>query len=121
MRGEDLGTDGPGREIVCCEQGPPVMARTRTCKLIVVGGRPEKDLFFDLRSDPQELHNLLGTPQVAEEVKHLRAAIAAWRPNGLPPRYVDLQAPQIIAPNVPPPGVEHRKAITDYFQRKMQE
>ena len=94
------------------------MARTRTCKLIVVGGRPERDLFFDLHSDPQELHNLLGTPQVEEEVEHLRAAITAWRPKGLPKHYVDLQAPQISGPNVPPPGVNHRKAIMDYFRRR---
>ena len=120
MRGEDLGMDGPSRQIVFCEQGPPVMARTRSCKLVVLGGPPEKDLFFDLRKDPQELHNLVGTPQVAEEVEHLRSAIAAWRPKRLPSTYVDLQAPQIRGPNVPPPGVDHRKAIIEYYERKMQ-
>ena len=30
MHGEDLAADGPNRQIVFCEQGPPVMARTRS-------------------------------------------------------------------------------------------
>ena len=97
------------------------MARTRDCKLLVMGGPPEKDLFFDLRHDPLEMHNLAGTPEVQGEIQRLRAAIAAWRPKALQPRYVDLNAPQIRGPNVPPPGLNHRQAIIDYYQAKMQE
>jgi arylsulfatase A-like enzyme len=121
MHGEDLGADGPNRQIIFCEQGPPVMARTGCQKLLVMGGPPEKDLFFDLRSDPLEMHNLAGTPEGREEVARLRAAIAAWRPKPLRGRYVDLQAPQIRGPNVPPPGLDHRQAIIDYYQAKMRE
>jgi arylsulfatase A-like enzyme len=121
MHGEDLGADGPNRRIVFCEQGPPVMARTRESKLLVMGGPPEKDLFFDLRRDPLEMHNLAGTPQVQDEIKRLRAAIAAWRPKPLQPHYVDLSAPQIRGPNVPPPGLDHRQAVIEYFEAKMRE
>ena len=121
MHGEDLWADGPNRQIVFCEQGPPVMARSRSWKLLVLGGPPEKDLVFNLFSDPLEMHNLAGTPQVREEVERLRAAIAAWRPQPLERRYVNLQAPQISGPNVPPPGTDHRPAIIDYYQAKMRE
>jgi hypothetical protein len=67
------------------------------------------------------MHNLAGTPQVQDEIKRLRAAIAAWRPKRLQPHYVDLSAPQIRRPNVPPPGLGHRQAIIEYYEAKMRE
>ena len=49
----------------------------------------------------------------------LTAAIAAWRPGPLPERYLDMSAPQISGPNVPPPGLAHRQAVMEYYQAKM--
>ena len=112
------------------------MARTRTHKLILTGtvtslvAAGHKNgtvtlppagatLFFNLTDDPLELHDLAGSPQAEPELQRLKAAIANWRPPKVPKRFVDLQAPQIRGPNVPPPGLEHRQAIIDYYDRKM--
>jgi arylsulfatase A-like enzyme len=122
MPGEDLGAELPGREIVFCESGGnQTMARTQSHKLILDGKRPGQSLFFDLRVDPLELRNLLGSPEAQDEIQRLSAAIAAWRPHAMPNRYVDPQAPQIQGPNVPPPGLEHRQPIMDYYRAKMHE
>ena len=121
MRGEDLGSESQGREIVFCESGPNrVMARTRTHKLLLTGNPPEQALFYDLQADPLESRNLSGLPESQDEIRRLTAAIAAWRPQPVSPRYVDLQAPQIRGSNVPPPGLAHRQQIIDYYQSKMQ-
>jgi len=120
MRGEDLATENAGREIVFCEAGPnQAMARTQSHKLIVTRKASGENLFFDLREDPLELHNLSGSPEFEHEVQRLKAAIASWRPQKMPERFVDLQAPQIHGPNVPPPGLEHRQAIMEYYRAKM--
>jgi len=122
MRGEDLGVDGPQREVGFCEYGPKLeMHRTQSDKLILAGWSPGESLFFDLRKDPLEMHNLYHSPEVQAKVKRLTAAIAAWRPQPAPERYVDLQAPQIQGPNVPPPGLKHREEIIEYFRAKMQQ
>jgi arylsulfatase A-like enzyme len=122
MRGEDLGTEGPQREVVFCEYGPKLaMARTQSEKLILVGWSSGESLFFDLRKDPLEMHNLYRSPEVQAKVKRLTEAIAAWRPQPVPERYVDLQALQIRGPNVPPPGLKHREEIIKYFRAKMQQ
>lgn len=122
MRGEDLGAPTPARTIVFAESGPnQVMARTRTHKLLLTGKAPGQSLFFDLQADPLELHDLSASPQSQEEIRRLTAALAVWRPQPLSSRYVDLQAPQIRGPNVPPPGTEHRQAIMDYYRAKMQQ
>jgi len=120
MCGEDLGKEDPGREVVFCEAGPnQAMARTRSYKLIVTRKPSGENLFFDLQKDPWELHNLYGSPEVEREVERLKAALAGWRPQQMPERFVDLQAPQIQGPNVPPPGLAHRQAIIEYYRGKM--
>jgi len=122
MRGEDLGSDGPAREIVFCESGQNlVMARTRTHKLILARGPRASSLFFDLEKDPLEMHSLYGSPQAAAEINRLTAAIAAWRPPQMPQSCLDLEAPQIKGPNVPPPGIGYRAAIMEYYRAKMDE
>jgi arylsulfatase A-like enzyme len=121
MRGEDLGVNAPGRETIFCESGPKqVMVRTRQYKLLLTSGPRGEDLFFDLRKDPLELNNLYRSPEVRDQVKRLTAAAAAWRPQVLPGRFVDPEAPQIGGANVPPPGLGHRQAIMDYYRAKME-
>jgi arylsulfatase A-like enzyme len=121
MRGEDLGIESQGREIVFCESGPNrAMARTRTHKLLLTENAPQQTLFYDLQADPLELRNLSQSPQWQDEIRRLTAAIAAWRPQPVSKRFVDMQAPQIRGPNVPSPGLEHRQEISDYYKRRMQ-
>jgi arylsulfatase len=122
MPGEDLGADLPGREIVFCEYGPNhAMARTRSQKLILNVKAPQQSLLFDLQADPLEMRNLFESPEAQDEIRRLSEAISAWRPRDMPKRYVDPQAPQIHGPNVPPPGLEHRQPIMDYYRAKMDE
>jgi arylsulfatase len=119
MCGEDLGQEAPGRDIVFCEAGPArAMARTRSHKLLT-GAASGETLFFNLAEDPCELHNLAGSAHAEPEFQRLRAAIANWRPRNMPPRFTDLQAPQIRGPNVPPLSLEHRQAIVEYYQGKI--
>jgi len=121
MRGEDLGSETPTRDVVFCESGRgQVMARTRSHKLILTAAPSGKNLLFDLRADPWEINNLYEAPQYRGERERLEAVIAAWRPTKVAARYVDLEAPQIRGPNVPPPGLGHRKAIMEYYQKKVQ-
>jgi arylsulfatase len=121
MHGEDLGGESQGREIVFCESGPNrAMARTRTHKLLITDNAPQQTLFYDLQSDPLELHNLSGLLETHDEIRRLTAAIATWRPQPVSQRYVDLQAPQIRGANVPSPGLEHRPQIIDYYRTKIQ-
>jgi arylsulfatase A-like enzyme len=121
MHGENLGGESQGREIVFCESGPNRgMARTRTHKLLLTGNSPQETLFYDLQSDPLESRNLSGLAEAQDEIRRLTAAIAAWRPEPVSRRYVDLQAPQIRGANVPSPGLEHRQQIIDYYRAKMQ-
>ncbi|MHB8897375.1 MAG: hypothetical protein ACYC6Y_01365 [Thermoguttaceae bacterium] len=120
MPGEDLASDAPGREVVFCESGPnQVMARTRTCKLILAGKKLDQGLFFDFRADPLEMQNLFNSPQRQAEIQRLTTAIRQWRPAELSQRCVDPEAPQIRGPNVPPPGLEHRPAIMEYYRAAM--
>lgn len=120
MHGEDLGADGPGREVIFCEYGPKqAMARTRQYKLLLTSGPRGEKLFFDLRKDPLELQDLSRLPEVQDEMKRLAEAAAAWRPEPSPERFVDEAAPQIRGANVPPPGLGHRQAIMDYYRAKM--
>ena len=119
MRGQDLGVEGPGHELVFAESGrSQVMARSRTRKLIVAGPRHE-NLFFNLEDDPLELNNLYRAAEDRDEAKRMEAALAAWRPEGLKPPHLDESAPQIDQPNVPPRDLSHRAQIIAYYREKM--
>ena len=97
------------------------MARTRSHKLILTYGAAGQNLFFDLQKDPLELHNLYGLAEVKDEVKHLTAALAGWRPRKMPERFVDLHGTADPRAERTPAGLEHRQAIMEYYRAKMQE
>lgn len=121
MHGQDLRAGGPGHALIFAEAGRrQMMARSRTHKLILNGPR-QKDLFFDLEKDPLEMENRIDAAQYRSEVKKMRAALAAWRPEGTDLKaHVDANAPRIKQPNVPPHDLSHRPAIIEYYQKKMQ-
>lgn len=95
------------------------MARSRDYKLILAAPRNE-NLFFDLRNDPSELKNLYKSTEYRDRVKTMEAALSAWRCKDSKPRgYQDSNAPQIDQPNVPSRDLSHRKAIIEYYRKKM--
>jgi len=49
----------------------------------------------------------------------LTAAIAAWRPQPVSPRYVIFRHRRSVGQR-PPPGLAHRQQIIDHYQSKMQ-
>jgi len=57
MKGLDLTDPSSTREIVFCETGESVMARTLTRKLLYNAKDPARSLFFDLQHDPLEMTN----------------------------------------------------------------
>ncbi len=120
MAGKNLREDKAGHEVVFAEDGRGwhVMARDRRYKLI--GQAPgHAPLFFDLQSDPLELHNGYTEPRYRDAVRRLESALADWR--GAPPRavYVDHGAPLIDQPNVPPRDDGHREQMRAYCRRAM--
>ena len=95
------------------------MARSRDYKLILAAPRNE-NLFFDLRKDPSELNNLYKSPKYRDRVKKMEEALSAWRCKDPKPRgYQDHNAAQIDQPNVPSRDLSHRKAIIEYYRKKM--
>ncbi len=119
MKGLDLADASAQREIVFCETGAHVMARTRTGKLLWNSAQPDKSLFFDLQVDPLEMKNLFRDPQWQEEIGRLVRAAQAWRPAILPGVYLDEDAPQIRQPNVPSRDRSHRAAIMGWYRGQM--
>lgn len=120
MHGHAL-QDASGHELIFAESrgGRDVMARSRTRKLILSGGS-NKNLFFDLEKDPQELNNLYDAPEYRDEIKAMEAELTAWRCKEAKPRpYLDQAAPQIDQPNVPPHDLSHREGIQRYYREKM--
>ena len=121
MQGHALQDSGSGHELIFAEArgGRDVMARSRTRKLILSGGKNE-NLFFDLEKDPQELHNLYGSEAYRAEIEAMEAALSAWRcQEARPEPFLDQAAPQIDQPNVPPLDLSHREAIQRYYREKM--
>jgi len=120
MHGQDLRTDGPGHEHIFCEVGKEhVMVRTRTRKLLRQGPKAPEFL-FDLEKDPLEMKNVAADPAYAADLKSLRAAALAWRPEVANNKaHLDPKAPQIKQPNVPPADLSHRKAIIDYYTKRI--
>jgi len=121
MHGLDLREGGGGRDLVFAESagGRQVMARSRTHKLIL--NKPGlKNLFFDLKEDPQELNNLFEDPACSEIIEQMSSELESWRCKKPKPKaYQDLDARQIDRPNVPPRDLSHRPEVIDYFKGKM--
>ena len=121
MHGQTLQREQESRRLVFAEAsgGRQVMARSRTAKLILAAPR-NKNLFFDLRKDPLEMNNLYGSPQYRDEIRKMETALSAWRSKGSKAQvYRNMDAPQINRPNVPPRDLNHRKAIIEYYRKKM--
>jgi len=121
MHGRVLQNEGDGHDLIFAESsgGRQVMARSRDYKLILAAPRNE-NLFFDLRDDPSELNNLYKSPKYRDRAKAMEAALSAWRCKDPKPRgYRDHNAPQINQPNVPSRDLRHRKAIIEYYRKKM--
>ncbi len=122
MSGLDLGSGTAPRDVVFAENrgGRHVMARSASHKLILTDGARES-LLFDLEADPLELTNRVGDIGLAEVEQDLKRAIHEWRPEAPSKAYVDEDAPQISAPNVPVRGDGHKADMEAYFTRKMAE
>lgn len=119
MRGIDLSEPKARREILFCETRQHVMARTRTRKLLYDLNAPDRSLFFNLQSDPQELTDLYHDAAYGAEIESLVRAVRAWRPAAPTQPYVNDHERQINRPNVPPPGGAHREGISDWYLQQM--
>lgn len=120
MQGLDLAQEKKGRDIVFCESNRDnqVMARTRTHKLLL-SHTPKNEQLYNLTDDPQELKNVYTDPANATRVAELSEQIKAWQgPTPMPEPYLDLSAPQIDQPNVPPRDLSHRPAEVAYYAAK---
>ncbi|GMW02309.1 MAG: arylsulfatase [Candidatus Hydrogenedentota bacterium] len=123
MAGLDLAVPGAGRSIAFCEsfRGNQVMARTNEHKLLL-SRDPARSLLFDLKSDPLEQIDKAEDAEYAAVKQALTEKVLAWQ--GETPdfeAYVDLDAPQIDQPNVPPKDLGHRDAIIAYYRGKIRE
>lgn len=120
MRGQDLARKHAHREVVFAEsgRGRQVMARTRTHKLLL-SESPRFGQFFDLERDPLELNNLYDDPGSKSRVADLTAQVREWQGgNALREAYLDLDAPVIHQPNVPPRDLSHRAALIEYTRKQ---
>ena len=120
MAGLDLAADAQGRDIVFAEsgRGEQVMARTRTHKLLL-SASPTCEQLYDLERDPHELKNVYADPANADLVAELAQKVRAWQgPSAVPEPFLDLGAPQIDQPNVPPRDSIDRDARIAYYTRE---
>ncbi len=121
MHGQRLQEAGTGYELIFAEAngGRQVMARSRTRKLILAPPGQE-NLFFDIEADPQEIDNLYDSPKYRDEIQQMQTALEAWRCKEANPKpFLDLNAPVIDQPNVPPRDLSHRAAIISYYRKKI--
>ena len=81
------GSDWPGREYVFAEQAKDgiltdcefmTMVRNHEWKLVHFLDEPHGQL-FDLRTDPQEIHNLWDDPKSLDKKRELLAVLREWR------------------------------------------
>ena len=123
MKGMNLAESDGARDAVFADGsgGKQVMLRTATHKLII-SSEPAMALLYDLTADPLELTNRYGDPAYAEVQSAMETQLRAWRtPGDLTPVVVDMDAPQINQPNVPPRDLSHREAIAAYYRKKIDE
>jgi arylsulfatase A-like enzyme len=65
-------------------EGERTMIRTARWKLVHDPMGTDKDEFYDLESDPNEIRNLAGAPEFAAVELDLRQRLLAWRGRGKP-------------------------------------
>ncbi|MBN1643088.1 MAG: sulfatase-like hydrolase/transferase [Anaerolineae bacterium] len=76
--------------------------------------------FFDLQTDPTEQRNLIDSPAYQEHVTALRRRLYEWSLfDSASSPHLDLDAPQIGAPNVPAPGGDHARTSYAYYRARM--
>ena len=68
---------GPLHDVVFSEHGQRVMVRTHEWKLVVYLGQPYGEL-YDLRTDPDELHNLYDSPEASDARGGLYERMGQW-------------------------------------------
>lgn len=117
--GHDLTATAKPRGVVITENRRDseltYMVRSRTHKLLAHPD-PSADALFDLTVDPLELDNRITDDHYADVVAELRGALTHWLLYETPtPTPLDLNAPQITAPNVPPADAERRSTHRGYF------
>lgn len=111
----------PARKRVFAEDGLQTMVRTQTHKLLYTARRGES-MFFDLASDPHELHNLYGDPARQDEIRPLKDALLDWyQTETRTGPYLDLDARQIHQPNVPEDRAKAEQDMERYLDRRMRE
>ena len=111
----------PACDRVFAEDGRQTMVRTRTRKLLYAANRGES-MFFDLESDPNELHNLYDDPSRQDEIRALKDAILDWyQSETRTGPFLDLDARQIEQPNVPEDRAKAEQEIERYIDRRMSE
>lgn len=68
---------GPLHDVVFSEHGQRVMVRTHEWKLVAYLGQPYGEL-YDLRTDPDELHNLYDSPEASDARGGLYERMGQW-------------------------------------------
>lgn len=123
MEATDLTTPDAGREIVFGENGgnTHLMIRTENYKLLTDGEYTPQHL-FNLKNDPMEINDLLGSeeaseviPDLLKEARELRSREVDSTP------YLNYDEKCIKANNVPNSSDEGRKKIIEYYANKAAE
>ena len=122
MHGYDLANSEKTREVVFAESGRGcTMARSGRYK-IILDAPNKRSFFYDLQRDPHECVNRYDDPTCGDDRVALESALRGWRdPELKSDVYLDLNAPVISGPNVPPRDNSHRAAIIKYYEEKMAE
>lgn len=123
MSGHNLTDNSFHREYIFAHNrlGAQTMARSKQYKLIQ--NRNGKSLFFDLKADSLEFHNLYDDPAYQHEIETHRQAITNWQGTDslYGENYLDEHAPIINQPNATKFNDGHRDKIIEYFRLKMTE
>ncbi len=120
MRGYDLYEGSINRGIIFAHgrKGTAAMARSKRHKLLLIPSR--KSLYFDLKNDPMEMNDLYDKTEHQAEIKIFKEAIEEWTGQEKHPEtYLDERGPVIHQPNVQTKDDGHRKAMIEYYRKKM--
>ena len=120
MKGHDLGAPVAKREWIFADNkgGQMLMARDDRYKLIW-SSDASQNRFYDLQSDPLEMHNRIGDAAMQSEIARCREALANWAMfEALAPNALDPNAPLAPDADVAPDQNAHRAAHRAYSEEK---